>query len=374
MSGTVPAPVATATVRAVSTAARTRFTASTRRRRSSRSTYAPLISEKSSHGSCWAKAAPAISAGSSVSEATSSGPAARTMPSPTFETALAAHSGPKPRPSRGASVLRHGSIAATVTGSPQGQPGPPRASEMPAHRRRDRADVLAGDHRIRPVRHRGQPLDAQRPDRAVLRSRHVQRGALAAVRTGEVGHVLHAAEQRDPGCGGAPRPPGRCPGGESRRRHHQQHRDVLGLGEQALLDLPGAGRQVDHEHVQLAPHRLVQQPAEHEVRERAGHGQPLVAAEQEAHRGDPEAGDVDPASSAAFGAPPAAVSVTDVALTSRRMPSIRGTSGPCRSASSNPTRRPWRTSSRASPTATLVLPTPPFPLATATTGGGMTRA
>ena len=77
------------------------------------------------------------------------------------------------------------------------------------------------------------------------------------------------------------------------------------------------------------------------------------------------------ASSAAFGAPIEAVSVTEVALTSRRMPSIRGTSGPCRSASSSPTRRPRRTSSRARLTATLVLPTPPFPLATATTGGGM---
>src|SRR5215211_334509 len=70
------------------------------RRRSSRSTSAPLIKEKSSHGSCWAKAIPATRTGSRVREATSSGPATSVTPSPRFDTVLADHSfvysGPRP--------------------------------------------------------------------------------------------------------------------------------------------------------------------------------------------------------------------------------------------------------------------------------------
>src|SRR5215211_4869976 len=70
------------------------------RRRSSRSTSAPLIKEKSSHGSCCAKAIPATRTGSRVREATSSGPATIVTPSPRFDTVLAVHSflysGPRP--------------------------------------------------------------------------------------------------------------------------------------------------------------------------------------------------------------------------------------------------------------------------------------
>lgn len=82
----------TITASAPTTTARSRLTTTMRRRRSSRSTYAPPMSENNSHGSCWMNTAPATSAGSSVSDATSSGPAASATPSPTLDTALAAHS------------------------------------------------------------------------------------------------------------------------------------------------------------------------------------------------------------------------------------------------------------------------------------------
>src|SRR5215210_6672038 len=70
------------------------------RRRSSRSTSAPLTNEKSSHGSCCAKEIPATRIGSRVREAASSGPATSVTPSPRFDTVLADHSfvysGPRP--------------------------------------------------------------------------------------------------------------------------------------------------------------------------------------------------------------------------------------------------------------------------------------
>jgi hypothetical protein len=47
---------------------------------------------------------------------------------------------------------------------------------------------------------------------------------------------------------------------------------------------------------------------------------------------------------------------------------MRGTSGPYRSASISPVRLPRAVSARARFTATVVFPTPPFPLATAMTG------
>ena len=48
------------------------------------------------------------------------------------------------------------------------------------------------------------------------------------------------------------------------------------------------------------------------------------------------------------------------------VPSMIGTLGPYTSASSKPTEAPSRLSARARLTATVVFPTPPFPLATAT--------
>src|ERR1700735_4035884 len=60
--------------------------------------------------------------------------------------------------------------------------------------------------------------------------------------------------------------------------------------------------------------------------------------------------------------------VTCEASCLRRRPSMRGTSGPYRSASTRPTLLPCACSARARFTATVVLPTPPFPLATAIIG------
>src|SRR5579859_2036984 len=68
------------------------------------------------------------------------------------------------------------------------------------------------------------------------------------------------------------------------------------------------------------------------------------------------------------GAPGRANSVTCRASACRRRPIIRGTSGPYRSASTRPARCPWAVRARARFTATVVFPTPPFPLATAMTG------
>lgn len=67
------------------------------------SASAPLMSPKSSHGSRWTKARPAISDGSEVSVAASSGAAIRGTPSPRFDRALAGHSlrNSAPRPVRG---------------------------------------------------------------------------------------------------------------------------------------------------------------------------------------------------------------------------------------------------------------------------------
>src|SRR5580704_13271232 len=55
-----------------------------------------------------------------------------------------------------------------------------------------------------------------------------------------------------------------------------------------------------------------------------------------------------------------------VARGSSVVPNINGTFGPYTSASNNPTRAPIRFSAIARFTATVVFPTPPFPLATAT--------
>src|SRR5918998_3498715 len=91
--------VATAAVRAASAAARPRLTTITRRRRSNRSTYAPLTRASSIQGSWCTNAAPATRPGSPVSCATSSGPAIMVTPSPMFETALAVQTLAKSGPS-----------------------------------------------------------------------------------------------------------------------------------------------------------------------------------------------------------------------------------------------------------------------------------
>src|SRR6516225_2954536 len=67
-------------------------------------------------------------------------------------------------------------------------------------------------------------------------------------------------------------------------------------------------------------------------------------------------------------APGRANNVTWPASACRRRPIIRGTSGPYRSASTRPTRGPCAVRARARFTATVVFPTPPFPLAIAMTG------
>lgn len=79
-------PVAMVTTRTASTATRTRFAVSTSRRRSTRSASAPAYRPSRRVGRFCTIAAAAIRAGSRVSEATSSGPAARAIPSPSWPT------------------------------------------------------------------------------------------------------------------------------------------------------------------------------------------------------------------------------------------------------------------------------------------------
>ena len=93
--------VARDSARTPSTPARTRSTTTTTRRRSTRSARAPACSPKTSQGSCCSRTASDTRNGSSVREATSSGPAAREIPSPRLEVQLEASSHRKPRPHAG---------------------------------------------------------------------------------------------------------------------------------------------------------------------------------------------------------------------------------------------------------------------------------
>ena len=96
--------VATSTATAVASSTRTRVrtesTTMTSRRRSSRSVTAPAHSPNSSGGSHWSSAASATRNASSVRDATSSGPAASTIPSPRFVLHDEASSHRNPVPSR----------------------------------------------------------------------------------------------------------------------------------------------------------------------------------------------------------------------------------------------------------------------------------
>ena len=83
------------------TPARSRSATMTTRRRSSRSASAPAHSPNSSQGSRCSTAAIATRTALRVCEATSSGPAARAIPSPMLLTHQDASSHRKPRPSRG---------------------------------------------------------------------------------------------------------------------------------------------------------------------------------------------------------------------------------------------------------------------------------
>ena len=73
-------------------------------RRSSRSVSAPAQSPKTSGGAHWSSAASATRNSWSVFEATSSGPAARAMPSPTLLVHDDAISRRNPRPRRGGAM------------------------------------------------------------------------------------------------------------------------------------------------------------------------------------------------------------------------------------------------------------------------------
>ena len=102
--------VATSTPR---TTARPRFTTMTMRRRSNRSAAAPPNTPNSSTGRYSAKRAIDTSSGSCVWEATSSGPAASAMPSPTLLMVVADRSQRKLRPSLAGvtvSVIRASSV------------------------------------------------------------------------------------------------------------------------------------------------------------------------------------------------------------------------------------------------------------------------
>lgn len=91
-SGMVVQPASTAKPRIATRAKRHPSTRHITRRRSQRSTSAPLINPNSSQGSQLAKVTSETGSGSRLSEAASNGRAARTTPSPAVETATAAHS------------------------------------------------------------------------------------------------------------------------------------------------------------------------------------------------------------------------------------------------------------------------------------------
>ncbi len=92
-------PVTMVTTRMASTKARTRFTTMTIRRRSNRSAATPPITPNRSVGRYSLKRARDTRNGSWVSEATSSGPADTTTPSPMLLTIVADSSQRKPDPS-----------------------------------------------------------------------------------------------------------------------------------------------------------------------------------------------------------------------------------------------------------------------------------
>jgi hypothetical protein len=90
-SGMVAQPASTATPRTPTTTTRQASTRHITRRRSHRSTSAPLISPNSNHGSQPAKVTSDTCSGSRLSDAASSGRAARNIPSPAVEMAAAPH-------------------------------------------------------------------------------------------------------------------------------------------------------------------------------------------------------------------------------------------------------------------------------------------
>ena len=81
-TATFTEPVTSIAVRTARTPARTRSTATTSRRRSTRSASTPAYSPNSSQGRNWSSPLIATRNGSEVWDAISSGPAARAMPSP----------------------------------------------------------------------------------------------------------------------------------------------------------------------------------------------------------------------------------------------------------------------------------------------------
>jgi hypothetical protein len=110
-------PVTIVTVSTVSTTVRIRSTATTTRRRSSRSAMTPAFSPKSSHGRRCSGTAIATSSGSLVWEATSSGPAASVIPSPRLLIHEEASSQRKATPNRrGTTIAMSARSAATLSG------------------------------------------------------------------------------------------------------------------------------------------------------------------------------------------------------------------------------------------------------------------
>ena len=102
-------PLMIVRTRATSTTARPRSTATTIRRRSTRSAIAPPRTPKRSTGRYWLSSAIETRNGSRVWDATSSGPAAIAIPSPTLLMTVAERRKRKLRPSRAgttASVIR----------------------------------------------------------------------------------------------------------------------------------------------------------------------------------------------------------------------------------------------------------------------------
>ena len=117
-------PVTIATQSTATTTARNRSATTTSSRRSTRSAIAPAHSPNSSHGSRWRSAAIATRTGLRVCEATSSGPAARPIPSPRFEVHDDASSHRKPVPMRGGATTSRMRPTRPRTYSPDAVPSP----------------------------------------------------------------------------------------------------------------------------------------------------------------------------------------------------------------------------------------------------------
>ena len=233
-----------------------------------------------------------------------------------------------------------------------------------------------------PVMHTGSPasppprrLVRAGPDRAAeRRSRRrapapppsPNRAYDVAVVAGERAHVLdhadHAQEAAPGHVGGAL---GDLLGGQGRGRHHDQ----VGVRQhpgQAHLHVAGAGRHVDQEVVEVAPAHVAQELFDRLGQHQAPPHERGVLLDEEAGRDDLQQAVAD---DALVGDDERLVEPSTCSASMRSvMPSRRGTENPQMSASSTPTVCPaGGERRRARLTVTELLPTPPLPLAMAST-------